>query len=97
MSTQGLAREVIEDVESMNHAEKPTISWGTRSIHDGVGPTFEGAVSPLSGILVLVVGLRVPTGAMIHPKDVLIFVRILNFSIVNNELGHGSPKSDVIF
>ena len=80
----------------MNHAEKPTISWGTRSIHDGVGPTFEGAVSLCSWILVLVVGLCVPPGAMIHPKDVLNFVGNLNLSIVTNELGPGSPKSDVI-
>ena len=80
----------------MNHAYKPAISWGTISIHDDVGPTFEGAVSPLSMILVLMVGLRVPTGAMIHSKDVLNFVRNLNFSIVTEKLGHGSPKSDAI-
>ena len=28
---------------------------GTSSVHDGIGPTFEGAVPPLSCILVLVV------------------------------------------
>ena len=33
------------------------MSWGTSSVHDGVGPTFEGAVSPLSWVQVLVVGL----------------------------------------
>ena len=32
-------------------------SWGTSSVDDGMGPTFEGAVPPLSWILVLLVRL----------------------------------------
>ena len=43
------------------------------------------------------VGLRMPTTAVIHSEYVFYFVRNLYKGIVADEVTHGSPKSDIIF
>ena len=52
----------------VEHAETQIPTTPTSSIHDGVHPTFDDFISPLCTILILVVGFRMPAGAVVHSK-----------------------------
>ena len=70
---------------------------GAPGLLRGVGPSLNGPVSPFRWVLVLMVGFRMPTTAVIHSDFVFYFVRNLYFGIIIDELTNSSPKSDVIF
>ena len=47
----------------------------THPVHDGVGPSLDGSVPPLSRILALVVGFRLPNIDDVGPEYVLDLMR----------------------
>ena len=61
-----------------------------------VGPGFDSPVPPFSRILILVVGLIMPIGNVICPKNIHDFVGNLSFGIITEEFVNGSLPPNVI-
>ena len=70
LATKGCCGDVVKDITHILEAEQPAMGRGTSSIHDGVGLGLYGSIPPLSWILVLVVGLRLPIIDVTGSEDV---------------------------
>ena len=73
------------------------MAWCTSPVHDGVGPCLDGSVLPLSRVLVLVIGFRLPITDVVGPEDVLDLVGDLNFGLITDKLVHSTTYMDVVF
>ena len=63
----------------IDESQEPAVGWGTRPVHDCVGPDFDSPVPLFSRILILVVWLRMPIGNVISPKNVHDLIGDLSF------------------
>ena len=70
LATKGCCGDVVKDITHILEGEQPAMSRGTSPIHDGIATDLDGSILPLSWILVLVVGLRLPIIDVIGPEDV---------------------------
>ena len=65
---------------------------------DGVGPSHSGPVVPFRRVLMLMVGFRMPTTAVVHVEYVFDFVRNYDLCIVTDEhtLTEFQPKRSLV-
>ena len=66
------------------HAKQPTVSSCSSPVEDGVSPCLDGPIMPLGRILILVIGLRMPTTSVAHSEDIFNLAGNFNLSIITD-------------
>ena len=77
MTLQRFTRDVIEKIANIAHAEQPAVCRCSRSFKDGIGPSLNCPIPPFKRVLILMVGFRVPTTAMVHSEYIFDLLEIL--------------------
>ena len=87
---------MVVEITDIAQALKPSVVGGTSAVHNTVGSSLHGLVTAFGGILLLLMGLTLPSRDEKDAENILDFVTDLDLSTVTEELGHSSPITDVI-
>jgi hypothetical protein len=87
----------VKDEANISEAKEPGIGWCTRTVENGITHGLDCLVTVLSVVLVLLVRFALPTANKKGTEDVDNLVADLDLCSIADELGHGSPFSDVFF
>ena len=97
LPTKGCRGDVVKDITDILEGEQPAMGRGTSPIHDSVDPGLDGSLPPISWILVLMVGLRLPIIDVIGPDYVLDLVGDLILGCITHYLVHSTVTLDIVF